>query len=404
MPPAEGRSRMWRELVRMDGGERARRRLRSLAGLFVFTIVVWACTEASGAARNGGGEQAAGSGPAGGPATTTAPPEPPASNVPMEKLAPGEQAPQFVLFSVDGGGWHERWRTFMAAAEPHDARFTAFLTGIYLLSDGARGNYTGPGHSPGRASVGFGGAPADVQTLVDDLNNAWLAGHEVGTHYNGHFCDGNDPSANDWSAAEWDAEIAQFKTFWRNWPALNGITSPRPLRVPLDEVKGGRTPCLEGRWDQLAVAWANAGYRYDTSQVSNGMVWPRVEGNVWEFRMPTVDAPTMGRVIAMDYNFWVKLNGGAGEPARAAEFRRRVLDTYRHMYDAAYNGNRAPLVIGNHFNGWSGNAFNPAVADFMTEVCGKPDTYCATYSDVIAWLELQDPATLAALQARPAVY
>lgn len=90
MPPAEGRSRMWRELVRMDGGERARRRLRSLAGLFVFTIVVWACTEASGAARNGGGEQAAGSGPAGGPATTTAPPEPPASNVPMEKLAPGE--------------------------------------------------------------------------------------------------------------------------------------------------------------------------------------------------------------------------------------------------------------------------------------------------------------------------
>ena len=234
----------------------------------------------------------------------------------MKKLAPGEQAPQFVLFSFDGGGWHERWRSFMEEAEPHDARFTGFLTGIYLLSDGAKGNYTGPGHSPGRASVGFGGTPDEVQTLVDDLNNAWLAGHEVGTHYNGHFCDGNDPSANDWSSAEWDAEIAQFNTFWQNWPALNGIASPRPLRVPLDDVKGGRTPCLEGRWDQLAIAWANAGYRYDTSQVSNGMVWPRVENNVWDFRMPTVEAPTMGRVIAMDYNFWVKMNGGANEPAR----------------------------------------------------------------------------------------
>ena len=36
--------------------------------------------------------------------------------------------------------------------------------------------------------------------------------------------------------------------------------------------------------------------------------------------------------------------------------------------------------------------------------CGKPHTYCATYSDVVAWMELQDPAILAGLQARPAVY
>ncbi len=120
--------------------------------------------------------------------------------------------------------------------------------------------------------------------------------------------------------------------------------------------------------------------------------------------MPTVEAPTMGRVIAMDYNFWVKMNGGTNDPARSDEFRQRVLDTYRHMYDATYNSNRAPLVIGNHFNEWSGNAFNPAVADFMAEVCGKPHTYCATYSDVVAWMELQDPAILAGLQARPAVY
>ena len=41
--------------------------------------------------------------------------------------------------------------------------------------------------------------------------------------------------------------------------------------------------------------------------------------------------------------------------------------------------------------------------DFMKEKCGQPDTYCATYQDVIAWMELQDPAVLAELQAQAPV-
>lgn len=391
---------MFRDLVRWDGETGARRRLGALALAGTLSLVVaWSST---------GDLQihpAAVTGPAApsGTTATTAPPAPPASNVPMERLAPGQQPPQFVLFSFDGGGWHERWEHLIDAAAPHDARATVFLTGIYLLADEHRDVYAGPGHRPGRASVGFGGTGADVQVLVDDLNEAWLAGHEIGTHYNGHFCDGNDPSGDDWSTADWSDEIAQFGGLWQRWATNNQIADPRPLLPPIGEVRGGRTPCLEGRWDQLAPAWAAAGYRYDSSIVGTGMAWPRVEHGVWEFRMPTVASPSLGRVIAMDYNLWVQLNGGEDEPGRADEFRARVLETYRHMYDAAYAGNRAPLVIGNHFNAWSGNAFNPAVFDFMGEVCGEPDTYCATYSDVIAWMELQDPAVLAGLQARPPV-
>ena len=30
----------------------------------------------------------------------------------------------------------------------------------------------------------------------------------------------------------------------------------------------------------------------------------------------------------------------------------------------------------------------------MTETCTRPETICATYSDVIAWMEVQDPAVL----------
>ena len=51
----------------------------------------------------------------------------------MTKLKKGEKAPQFVIFSFDGAGSHEKWHEFMDAAEPTDSRFVGFLSGIYLL-------------------------------------------------------------------------------------------------------------------------------------------------------------------------------------------------------------------------------------------------------------------------------
>lgn len=88
-------------------------------------------------------------------------------------------------------------------------------------------------------------------------------------------------------------------------------------------------------------------------------------------------------------------------PSDANRLRRIVRETYRYMYDRAYAGNRAPLVIANHFNEWNGNAFNPATADFVADVCGRAATLCVTHTDLVAWLELQDPAVLAALARAP---
>ncbi len=53
----------------------------------------------------------------------------PATNVPMTKLAPGEKPPQFIIFSFDGAGSHQRWGEFMAAADETNSRFTGFLSG-----------------------------------------------------------------------------------------------------------------------------------------------------------------------------------------------------------------------------------------------------------------------------------
>ncbi|MTD16957.1 polysaccharide deacetylase [Nakamurella sp. YIM 132087] len=315
----------------------------------------------------------------------------------MTKLKPGDTPPQFIIFSFDGAGSHEKWQEFMAAAEKTDSRFNGFLTGLYLLTDENADRYTGPGHAQGSSSVGFGGTGEEVATLIEDLNEAYSRGHEIGTHYNGHFCSGAEPSGSVWTTADWNNELDQFFGFLENYKQNNpGVTLP-DLTVPLDTIKGGRTQCLEGIWQQLVPAWKEHGFTYDSSMNSptSGISWPVLRDGIWEFYMPYVYSPGFdGMVINMDYNMWVKYNGGANEPGTEADLRQKVYETYQFLYDEAYAGNRAPILVANHFNNWNGNSFNPAVLQFMENYCGEPDTYCTTYSDVIAWMELQDPAVL----------
>ena len=103
----------------------------------------------------------------------------------------------------------------------------------------------------------------------------------------------------------------------------------------------------------------------------------------------------------MDYNLSQAMNRAKDEPGRAEEFATIALDTYRSAYQSALAGNRAPLVVGTHFTDWSGDAFTLATERFMAEVCTKPETVCATYSEVIDWMLRQNPAVLDALRALP---
>ena len=337
-----------------------------------------------------------------------APSERPPTNVPMTKLAPGDKPPQFIIFSFDGAGSHQRWNEFMAAADETNSRFTGFLSGIYLLGNAAKsaGAYTGPGHKTGAASIGYGGPESDIVTEVNDLNTAYMKGHEIGTHYNGHFCDDAPPGGNQWTTADWNDELDQFFKFVTDWQELNGYTDAPDLIVPPESIKGGRTPCLTGSLDTLIPAWQAHGMTYDSSMPAprNGIFWPGKVDGIWEFYMPQVYSPGFeGMTTAMDYNFWAKINGGKEQPDTAPELRSIVKGTYEFMYDQAYNGNRAPILIANHFNKWNGDSFNPPAMEFMKEKCGQPDVYCATYQDVIAWMELQDPAVLKELQGRAPV-
>jgi hypothetical protein len=314
----------------------------------------------------------------------------------MRRLRDGEKPPQFVLFSFDGAGSHDHWQRILPLADKVNAHVTGFLSGLYLLPDSLRGTYLGPGHGAGRASISFGGSESQVTTRIADLNAVLAAGHELGTHFNGHFCAGNEPSGAHWSRADWTSELDQFFDIVRGAAA-------RGLKVPESEIKGGRIPCLEGDPAAFLPVMAGRGMTYDTSLTTDGVAWPSQKDGMWEFWVPVVKVPALGNkmVTMQDYNLWYAMNGAKEEPGRDAEFTAATLDTYRAAYQAAYNTNRAPLTIGNHFNDWSGGAFSRATEQFMNEVCVRANTVCATYSEVLQWMKLQDPAVLDAFRNKP---
>ncbi|HVE28978.1 MAG TPA: hypothetical protein VNC80_02830, partial [Mycobacteriales bacterium] len=69
-------------------------------------------------------------------------------------LRPGQKPPQFVIVSFDGAGDHEKWTFWRDVARRSGMRFTGFLSGVYLLDQAHRTEYTGPGHAPGANSLG----------------------------------------------------------------------------------------------------------------------------------------------------------------------------------------------------------------------------------------------------------
>ena len=375
----------------------------ALVAAVAFTLL------ARNGAISGGSRGGAVAAPPGGPGQAGQPGQPaggvdPDSFFTPTKLEPGQRPPQFVVVSFDGVGSHEKWQFWRGVAEQANMRFTGFLSGVYLVGAEHRTAYQGPGHRPGQSAIGFPSA-AGVRQEILDLNEGWRSGYEIGTHYNGHFCAGSGYPGSAWTTADWTSELQQFFTFYRQYKQVNDDPDLPTLEVPADTIKGGRTPCLEGRRAQLMPALRRFGFAYDSSGNRNGIAWPRKNGyGIWEFPMAYVPmAGTGSGVISMDYNFWVKQTGNPPNTGDSVADSGQIVATYQQMFDAAYNGSRPPLVLGNHFNSWNNNAYTNALATFVKSACHQPDTYCVPYRDVIRWMQAQDPQVLANLQRLPAV-
>ncbi|MEU2334996.1 hypothetical protein ABZ770_19105 [Streptomyces sp. NPDC006654] len=318
-----------------------------------------------------------------------------------EKLKPGEKPPQFVVFSWDGAGEDSQklFSHFRKVAKENHANMTFFLSGVYMLPEEKKDLYHPPQHSPGRSEIGFNDEQGIADT-VKQLRLAWLEGNEIGTHFNGHFC-GPDGGVGQWSVAEWKSEIAQAKQFVKTWKTNTGMKDAAPLPFDYDkELIGARTPCLEGQKNFVKAA-SQLGFRYDTSGV-NDQVWPKKREGLWDLSMQLVPFPGHSyEQLTMDYNFMVNQSGTQtqGDPDKFDYWGDQMRDGLIQGFNRAYNGNRAPLVIGNHFESWNGGTYMRALDDVVQNVCNKPDVRCVSFHQLADWLDAQDPQVLARLRS-----
>ncbi|MCX5057435.1 MULTISPECIES: hypothetical protein [unclassified Streptomyces] len=315
-------------------------------------------------------------------------------------LKPGEKPPQFVVFSWDGAleGSDQLFSHYRELAKKYDAHMTFFLTGIYLLPKSRAKLYHPPRHPVGTAAIDY--ATGDhIRTTLEQLRLAYEDGNEIGSHFNGHFC--GKKGGGDWSVAEWKSEIDQFYAFVENWKTNTGYTDVPAL--PFDfrkEVTGGRAPCLEGQ-KNLLKAVRSYGWRYDASSTGDFQIWPARKNGVWNFPLqllPYEQGKYQG--LSMDFNFLANQSKGEidGNPADYTRWQRQTVDSYLAGFDRVYYGSRAPLFIGNHFEGWNGGIYMKAVDQVVKNVCTKKGVKCVSFKELADWLDVQQPETLARLR------
>lgn len=326
-------------------------------------------------------------------------PHQPPAPVPLE---PGQTPPQFVIFSWDGAGevGNGLFPRFLELARNHGAAMTFFLSGLYLLPESKKTLYRPPNNPVGASDIGYL-TDGHIKDTLKNVGQAWLDGHEIGTHFNGHFCAGSG-TVGDWTPAQWRSEIDQAVSFVTEWRTNSGWTDLDPL--PFDyrkELTGGRTPCLLGQ-DNLLPTAKKLGWRYDASSPGGTQRWPDKRQGIWDFPLQQVPFPGHSfEVLSMDYNMLANqsVNSTNGMTSRYAGWRKQATEAYLGGFRRAYETNRAPFFIGNHFEHWNGGIYMDAVEEALKGMAGKKDVRLVSFRQFTHWLDVQDPAVLDKLRS-----
>ncbi len=289
-------------------------------------------------------------------------------------------APQYVIISFDGAHDLAQWERSRALASRTGAHFTYFLSCVFLLSKDKRREYKAPGRKAGASQVGFAQTRDEVAARLGEIRLAAAEGHEIASHACGHFDGGK------WSKADWLAEFASFKRIMAGAYEINGIAGePADWKHFADSaVSGFRAPYLSTS-AALYQALGEAGFRYDASGMSKGPALPLTSAGIERFALPQIaEGPKARRILAMDYNLFVRHSGGFDRPDEAAAFQERSYEAFKAAFDREYAGARAPLQLGFHFTLMNDGAYWRALEQFAGEVCVMADVVCTSYADYLA--------------------
>ncbi|MGC9541669.1 hypothetical protein [Streptomyces sp. UG1] len=318
-----------------------------------------------------------------------------------EPLEPSQEPPQFVVFSWDGAGevGNGLFPRFLELAKEHQAHMTFFLSGLYLLPESKKRLYEPPNNPRGASDIGYL-TDEHIKDTLKNVRQAWLDGHEIGTHFNGHFCAGTGTVGN-WTPQQWRSEIEQAKSFVKEWRTNSGWTDLPSLPFDYDkELVGGRTPCLLGQ-DNLLPTARELRWRYDASSPGGRQVWPTKKGGLWD--LPLQQIPFPGRsfeVLSMDYNMLANqsVNSTNAPSHNYPGWREQSAQAYIQGFKRAYETNRAPFFVGNHFEQWNGGIYMDAVEEALKHIAREKekgaDIRLVSFRQFVDWMDVQKPDVL----------
>ncbi len=106
-------------------------------------------------------------------------------------------------------------------------------------------------------------------------------------------------------------------------------------------------------------------------------------------------------VLSMDYNMLANQskNTTKGMPSRYPGWRTQAAEAYLSGFNRAYESNRAPFFIGNHFEQWNGGIYMDAVEEALKGMAGKKDVRLVSFKQFVDWLDVQDPRILEKLRS-----
>ncbi len=282
---------------------------------------------------------------------------------------------QQVIISFDGAHDNAVWERSFQLAEKTGAKFTYFLSCVYLLDAEKKALYEAPDGRRGHSNVGFG---QDHDEIAARLSNIWRAhesGHDIASHGCGHFDGGK------WTKAQWTHEFDQFTSIVTNaWSENEVEGEPAGWKAfAAHSIRGFRAPYLS-TGPGLYQALVESGFRYDASAVSRGPATAETAFGLTRFSLPLIpEGPRGRRVIAMDYNLFARHTKAKETEDTDGTFEQRAYDAFMAAFQTQRDGARIPLQIGYHFTLMNGGAYWRALERFATEVCLRADVDCISY-------------------------
>ena len=303
--------------------------------------------------------------------------------------------PQFVGLAFDGSYSLKMWEQTRAFAKEMNelgspVRFSYYVSGVYFIPENLTQIYDLDGYKTGHSDIGWGDDAEDITKRINQVNSAYLEGHEIGSHANGHF-DGSK-----WSKELWTQEFDYFSRFLfprfdNKYPELDKFHSQIPRFIFEEErVHGFRAPLL-GNNNAMYEVMEQFDFTYDTNKVYPQQRQPK-KGlfGIWE--LPLYGITVNGRnTISMDYNlYYLQTEAKSILKKGTAQWDKAHADAlkgYMDLFNNHYYNQKAPVLIGHHFSTWNDELYWEVMKSFAREVCGKPEVICSTHEEIAWWLK-----------------